>query len=212
MAEQEESATEHAERSDFVRDICDIFAKGVCWYWSWPPSSCSHQTAAAERARQDPRDDQGNKVFTVPELHWFRKNAYNIGASRCYAWELGHVVGLFGACLALIDCYPKDLPLADVAELTLMGLRCRFVVGAAFVSLARADDRVDERLQRYLEARRHVDAVDGLIQFDAAPRDGHVIEDLLGKLATLLTAASRASGSAAGDRLWRWRSRWVWKR
>ncbi|CAM1510467.1 Fc.00g008020.m01.CDS01 [Cosmosporella sp. VM-42] len=50
----------------FVEDTCRIFEKG------------------AEYAKSDPRDDQGNKLFTVPELEWFRKNAYNIGVTKCH--------------------------------------------------------------------------------------------------------------------------------
>ncbi|RMJ11073.1 hypothetical protein BHE90_011318 [Fusarium euwallaceae] len=51
-----------------IDDICDIFEK------------------AAGYAKSDPRDENGNKVFTVPELEWFRKNAYNVGlmAMRCH--------------------------------------------------------------------------------------------------------------------------------
>ena len=141
--------------------------------------------AAAEHAKRNPRDDQGNKVFTMPELHWFRKNAYNIGATNCHTWEPQHLVRIFNACATLVGCYPKDLPLADVAELTLMAMRCHFVVAAALVSLARAEDRVDERLQRYLDMRQQVAAFDELLQTDVGPRDADVAHDVLAKMATL---------------------------
>lgn len=39
---------------------------------------------AAEHAKLDPKDEEGAKIFTVPELHWFRKNAYNIGVTKCH--------------------------------------------------------------------------------------------------------------------------------
>lgn len=140
---------------------------------------------AAEHSKQDPRDDQGNKVFTIPELHWFRKNAYNIGATKCHTWELPHIVRIFSSCLCFIDCYPKDLPLTDVAELTLMGMRCHFVIAAALVSLARAEDRIDEQLQRYLEARHHVAAFEDLIQTEVGPQEEEVMKDVARKMATL---------------------------
>ncbi|RSL67252.1 hypothetical protein CEP54_003325 [Fusarium duplospermum] len=39
---------------------------------------------SAGYAKSDPRDENGNKAFTVPELEWFRKNAYNIGVTKCH--------------------------------------------------------------------------------------------------------------------------------
>ncbi|KND94187.1 hypothetical protein TOPH_00844, partial [Tolypocladium ophioglossoides CBS 100239] len=168
MVEEDDSAPEHlVEKSDFVEDICEIFG------------------TAAEHSKQDPRDNQGNKVFTIPELHWFRKNAYNIGATNCHTWELPHIVRIFNSCLCFIDCYPKDLPLTDVAELTLMGMRCHFVIAAALVSLARAEDRIDEQLQRYLETRHHVAAFDCLIQTEVGLQDEEVMKDVVRKMATL---------------------------
>ncbi|KAK7429574.1 sporulation-specific protein 22 [Neonectria magnoliae] len=51
---------------ELAEDTCNIFEK------------------AAENAKLDVRDGDGNKMFTVPELEWFRKNAYNIGVTKCH--------------------------------------------------------------------------------------------------------------------------------
>ncbi|KAF5548040.1 transcription factor [Fusarium phyllophilum] len=40
--------------------------------------TCRIFERAGEHAKLKPKDEQGCKVFTVSELHWFRKNAYNI--------------------------------------------------------------------------------------------------------------------------------------
>lgn len=124
-------------------------------------------------------------MFTVPELHWFRKNAYNLGAANCHAWPLPHIICIFNACLSFIGCYPKDLPLTDEEALRLMGLRYHFVIVAALISLARAEDRVDEQLQRYLEARHHVAAFDHLMQAGVGTSDEAVVKDVVRKMATL---------------------------
>ncbi|PHH69992.1 hypothetical protein CDD82_7396 [Ophiocordyceps australis] len=167
LTEQEDKTTTH--EADFAQDTCELFEK------------------AAEQAKLGGRDDQGNKVFTVQELHWFRKNAYNIGATKCCTWGLPEVMRIFDTCLVFVDCYPKDMARRDEAELALMAMRCHFVLGAALVSLARAEDRVHERLQRYREARRHVAAFDGLMQTDQADcHDAAVAKDLLAKMSTLL--------------------------
>lgn len=121
----------------------------------------------------------------MAELHWFRKNAYNIGASKCHDWELSHLIRIFNACLSFIDCYPSDMPLTEVAEMALMSMRCHFVVATALVSLARAEDEMDEQLQRYLETRHHVAAFDALLQTEVESQDEGVIRDLLAKMSTL---------------------------
>ncbi|PHH59291.1 hypothetical protein CDD81_3415 [Ophiocordyceps australis] len=168
LAEEEETVAEE-HQADFAQETCEVFEK------------------AAEEAKLGGRDDQGNKVFTVQELHWFRKNAYNIGATKCCSWALPETMRIFGSCLAFVDCYPSDMARADEGELTLMAMRCHFVLGAALVSLGRTEDRVEERLERYLEARRHIAAFDGLMQTaQAHDHDAAVAKDLLAKMSTLL--------------------------
>ncbi|KAM0409632.1 hypothetical protein ACHAPZ_000206 [Fusarium culmorum] len=44
----------------------------------------AEDTCSAEHAKLDLKDEEGAKIFTVPELHWFRKNAYNIGVTKCH--------------------------------------------------------------------------------------------------------------------------------
>jgi hypothetical protein len=51
-------------------------------FLSYLPSTLTR--IAAEHAKSDPRGENGNKVFTVPELEWFRKNAYNVGVTKCH--------------------------------------------------------------------------------------------------------------------------------
>ncbi|KAG9506779.1 hypothetical protein J7337_000319 [Fusarium musae] len=46
--------------------------------------TCRIFERAGEHAKLEPKDEQGCKVFTVSELHWFRKNAYNIGVTKCH--------------------------------------------------------------------------------------------------------------------------------
>ncbi|EEU44120.1 uncharacterized protein NECHADRAFT_30505, partial [Fusarium vanettenii 77-13-4] len=64
--------------SVLIQDTCDVFEKGNYL------SILTH--IAAEHAKSDPRCENGNKIFTVAELEWFRKNAYNVGlmAMRCH--------------------------------------------------------------------------------------------------------------------------------
>lgn len=121
------------------------------------------------------------------ELNWFRKNAYNIGVARCtsLSWELTDIVCILTACLVFIDCYPSDIPESGQRNMTLMALRCHFVIAAALVSLARTEDKVDEKLQRYLELRQHAVSFYGLMESSQNQLPEEVTQDLNKKLATL---------------------------
>ncbi|KAL7799887.1 meiosis protein SPO22/ZIP4 like domain-containing protein [Trichoderma ceciliae] len=136
----------------------------------------------AEHANQDPQDDEGNRVFTIPELHWFRKNAYNMGVLKCDAWDLSHIIRIFKACLDFSACYPKDLPMSEAAEIALMVMRCHFVIATALISLA----RTEEQLQHYLAARHHIGEFDAILESDAnGIQDENILKDLVAKLSTL---------------------------
>ncbi|CAF3467386.1 unnamed protein product [Fusarium graminearum] len=124
--------------------------------------TCCMFERAAEHAKLDPKDEEGAKIFTVPELHWFRKNAYNIA------------------------CYPPDISSDDVSSIRLMTARCHFVIAAALISQARTEDEVDERLQRYLEVRYHISVFDTFFTDHVRnnPKSG-IYPDLLVKMSTL---------------------------
>ena len=68
----------------------------------------------------------------------------------------------------------------------LMTARCNFVIAAALISQARIDDKIDEQLQRYLEARHHILEFDTF--FSEQVNDGpetEICPDLLSKMTTL---------------------------
>ncbi|RFU77094.1 tpr [Trichoderma arundinaceum] len=141
---------------------------------------------AAEHANQGAQDDEGNRIFTIPELHWFRKNAYNMGVSRCDTWKLSHTIRVFKTCLAFSGCYPNDIPVTEVAEIAVMAMRCHFVIASALVSLARVEDLMEEQLQHYLEARHHIGEFHALLETDIKGiQEETITADLTAKLSTL---------------------------
>ncbi|CAI6098659.1 unnamed protein product [Clonostachys chloroleuca] len=154
--------------SIFSDDICKIFAIGA-----------THAKAGSLSA-------DGKKAFSTIELHWFRKNSFNIGVTNCSSWDMPKIIGVFSSCLDFISCYPDDMPKEDYEELYVMSMRCHFVMGAAKVSLARTEDRLDERLQKYLEVRRHVAAFDLELCKETVGRDEPTVLDLCRKLSILL--------------------------
>jgi hypothetical protein len=109
-----------------------------------------------------------------------------MGVIRCDTWELPHIIRIFQSSLAFSSCYPKDLPLSEFTEIALMALRCHFVIAAALISLARTEDRVEEQLQYYLEARRHIKGFDATLENSLDDnQDDEIQADLLAKLSTL---------------------------
>ena len=126
-------------------------------------------------------------MFTVAELDWFRKNAYNIAVGKCTSpsWDLGNLVRMFSVCLDFIGCYPPDIPHHHSKDMELMAMRCHFVIAAALVSLARTEDRADEKLQRYLEMRQHIATFDMMLQGVSDEQPEEVIRDLKRKMSTL---------------------------
>lgn len=133
------------------------------------------------------KDQNDNKIFTVLELDWFRKNAYNIGLTRCTSasWGLNDIVCILAACLVFVDCYPSDIPEPEQHKIALMAMRCHFVIVAALVSLARTETKVDQKLQRYLELRQHAASFHLLMEFTYDQLADEVAKDLNDKLATL---------------------------
>ncbi|KAL7926473.1 meiosis protein SPO22/ZIP4 like domain-containing protein [Trichoderma austrokoningii] len=158
------------ESNAYADDLCCLFEK------------------AAECAKQNPQDGNG-KIFTVFELHWFRKNAYNLGVLKCEFWDISYTIRIFKACLAFPPLYPGDLSTSDSNEIATMAMRCHFVVASALVSIARTEDQLDEHLQKYLEARRHVGEFDAILEtkLDRTEEESSsVMVDSMAKLSTLL--------------------------
>ncbi|MBE3045579.1 hypothetical protein IMZ48_24135 [Candidatus Bathyarchaeota archaeon] len=97
-----------------------------------------------------------------------------------------NTIRIFTSCLSILSQYPSDIPADDAKDISLKVMCSHFVVAAAFVSLARTEDALDERCERYAELRKHVAGFDGEFQKHVGSLDADVLVDLLAKLATLL--------------------------
>lgn len=124
----------------------------------------------------------------MKELEWFCQNAYNLGLKHAGDWDLRHVVQILTACVSLIDHFPDDTSAEVASDLSLRLIFCNFFIACALVALARAEDSVEQQLQDYLTARKHITAVDGEVQmrFQSKSLDEISTQDLKTKLAQLL--------------------------
>jgi hypothetical protein len=138
--------------------------------------------AAIEKQKQD--DAPGCKLFTMDELEWFSRNAYNLALKNTTIWDLRCTVRMLTACVKIINHFPQDIP--SRTELSLKALFCHFVAASALVSLARTQDNIEKQLQDYVDLRKHVLAFDSELPEYLAQLDEQSRDDMLWKNATLL--------------------------
>ncbi|KAI0485651.1 meiosis protein SPO22/ZIP4 like-domain-containing protein [Xylaria cf. heliscus] len=151
-----------------VEDICNMFK------------------AAADKIQKERRDDKNEKLFTIEELGWFCKNAYNLGLENTMIWEARHVISILECCISIILSYPLDVSAQMATDNSLRGMFCNFMAATVLLALARSEDNTESRLQYYLSLRNHVKHFHETLEsrsdaFDEASRG-----DLQTKLSTLL--------------------------
>lgn len=133
-----------------------------------------------------PQDNAGNKLFSIDEINWVCKNAYNLGLQNLDTWNLRHIIRIFAACVSSIACYPEDLPAQDLGDISLRSMFCNFMIAAAYTALARSEDNVEAQLQHYLLSRKRIESFDSAFEARLGDLDGDIIGDLQSKMATLL--------------------------
>lgn len=130
---------------------------------------------------------QGTEVlWTIPELNWYSKNAYNLAIKHISTWAPRYTLRMLTCCIAFIDCYPKDINEQIAEDLSLRKLFCEFSAGTALVVLARGEDNIENQLQCYLNLRKHVSNFDTLLQDKLEKMEEGPAQDLLQKLSILL--------------------------
>ena len=124
------------------------------------------------------------KLFTVDELEWFSRNAYNLALKNTAVWELRSVVRMLSACVSIISHFPPDIN--SKGELSLKTLFSHFIISSALVSLARTQDNIDKQQEDYAILRKHVTAFDAELPEYLPQLDEQSTVDMLRKHATLL--------------------------
>lgn len=174
-----------------ARDLCDTFEGGKLLQLR----SCQVGTEyipVVKLLQREPRDRDGFKIFSVAELNWFSKNAYNVGVKHTSDWDLSCIIRMCNACASIMRHYPDDLPNHETSDLSLRGMFCDFVIATAYIALARSEDSVENQLQNYLSSRKHIEAFETMIQ-RTNNYDDDCNNDLRLKLATLLVFDFEAS-------------------
>ncbi|KAI1809954.1 meiosis protein SPO22/ZIP4 like-domain-containing protein [Poronia punctata] len=158
----------NADRDSLVEDLCQIFKTAV------------------EAIEKEWRECRGDRLFTIDELNWFCKNAYNLGLEKATVWEARHVVRIFECCLSVLSCYPADIPAQTAADCSLRGMFCNFMAALVLLALARSGDNTEQQLQDYLDMRRHIQQFHNTLESRSGGLEGDLRDDLDSKLSTLL--------------------------
>jgi hypothetical protein len=140
-------------------------------------------SAALQRSRNHGKMD--DETWSIDELDWFSKNAYNIAIKNLSSWNPRRSLRMLTCCIAFIDCYPPDIGQAMSEDLSLRKMFCQFSAATALVTLARGEDNIEIQLQDYLTLRKHVDGFDKLLQTKLEKVDVDQDQDLRRKLSIL---------------------------
>ncbi|KAI0101809.1 meiosis protein SPO22/ZIP4 like-domain-containing protein [Nemania sp. FL0031] len=141
---------------------------------------------AVDEIQKERQSSKSDKLFTIDELDWFSKNAYNLGLVNAMVWEARRVVTILECCLSIILNYPPDIPTHIAADISLRGMFCNFMAATVLLALARSEDNTESRLQDYLSMRRHVQRFYETLESKSDALDEASREDLETKLSTLL--------------------------
>ncbi|KAH8205291.1 hypothetical protein TruAng_000538 [Truncatella angustata] len=134
--------------------------------------------------KRDPQAPDGTKLFTIPEINWFSKNAYNLGIKHVSNWKLRFVIRILDACISIAQHYPRDMPRHEMGDILLRDMFCHFMIATSYIALARSEDNIETQLQDYLNSRKHVRAFETRLEHMPS-NDEECHHDLRLKLATL---------------------------
>lgn len=133
-----------------------------------------------------PKDADENLLFNIKELEWFSRHAYNLGLRYAGDGDLDHTVSVLASCVNIIRKFPLDVESPQAEDLSLKTLFCQFIMASATVSIARAQDNIEEQAQYYLMTRHNVESFDEELQRRLDGFDRTCTVDILDKFVTLL--------------------------
>ncbi|RMZ74395.1 transcription factor [Pyrenophora seminiperda CCB06] len=123
---------------DILGQLCNIF-EGAC------------KQSKASRIRPS---TPTKELFTPVEFEWFSKNAYNLSLKYCAEMPPNLLVRLLSCCTEFLKLL-KEKDKSSHGDLCLRLVFCEFLSACTYITLARAEDNIEQSTQYYLEARNH---------------------------------------------------------
>ncbi|OBT38584.1 hypothetical protein VE00_10937 [Pseudogymnoascus sp. WSF 3629] len=141
---------------------------------------------STQAQRSSKQVDDKIKLWTIQELDWFSKNAYNLSLKYSTEWHPEQILRIIQTCMKFTGIYPEDIDKTTSNDITHRHIFCDFLAVFLLVALARAEDSIEAQLQDYLQLRKHVESFDTRLQSILDVLEEGPQQDLLRKLATLL--------------------------
>ncbi|KAL1836750.1 hypothetical protein VTJ49DRAFT_4709 [Mycothermus thermophilus] len=145
---------------------------------------CAEFEAVVLALQREKEATPKRKLFTIDELEWFSRSAYNLALKNTAVWELRCVIRMLTACVSIISYFPADVDFRS--ELSLKTLFAHFVISSALVALARTQDNIEKQRDDYTTMRKHIAAFDNELPEYLHQLDEHSRGDMLRKHAALL--------------------------
>lgn len=79
----------------------------------------------------------GKRQFTIDELEWFCRAAYNLGLKYSGTLDLRYTVCILEACVKITNLFPDDQEMHATTDIASKRLICRFLVASALAALVR---------------------------------------------------------------------------
>lgn len=181
-----EQAQTRKDIGQVSEQLCKLFEGGELSSWVQKSVNSNCKAAATQAQKSRGPAVVADTLFTVSELDWFSKNAYNLALKFSMTWEPREVLRMLHVCIKFIDMYPEGISEQNTDDLSLRRMFCDFLAATLLIVLARAEDNIEKQLQDYLMVRKHVESFDNGLQLILEKMEEGPTQDLLRKLEVLL--------------------------
>ena len=107
-------------------------------------------TGQAKKSNVKKRPIGNEDRFTRPEMEWFAKNTYNFALKHCTDLHPRNLLRLLQCCIELLELLRAEPASNEQEDLLVRLLFCHFLAASASITLARAEDNVEQSAQQYI--------------------------------------------------------------
>lgn len=129
------------------------------------------------------------RQFTIDELEWFCRAAYNLGLKYSGKWDLRYTVCILDACVRITNLFPVKQAMISTTDIPSKRLTCRFLIASALAALVRRPSlpsAEDQTLKDCLTMREHIRAFHTELRKLGKLGENAPSSDMLRKLSALL--------------------------
>lgn len=129
------------------------------------------------------------RQFTMDELEWFCRAAYNLGLKYAGTLDLRYTVCILEACVKITNLFPVDQEMHATTHISSKRLICRFLIASALTALVRrasVREAEDQTLKDCQSMREHIRAFHTELKKHGKAGESARPSDMLSKLSVLV--------------------------